>query len=213
MSYSSVNSTLLQGGWLPFSGQRPPPHPLYHQWRWWKAKNANMDWGIPPGTFSSLHSSRNIFFFARSALWRQFSGVFAEWDLASVFTLRMLWTLSVPFCRSLRISRPPFCCVAYSFFVGDVVLDVSGFSVVLFTDQPAKMRGSLRTWVGVEDSRDRSATPSWSSLWRAVARPPLMQSRAWKMEKATLQLYQSLGRSRGSRPLQSYIEVWHDNEV
>ena len=116
------------------------------------------------------------FFFDRSSSWRHFSGVFAEWDLASVLMTRMSWTLSVPLCQRSRISRWPLCSVAYIWFVYGVVLDVADFAFVLFMAQPAKMRGSSLTWFLLKAFPDRSATHSLSSLLRSVMRP-LLQSR------------------------------------
>ena len=58
------------------------------------------------------HESKYIFFLARYASWRKFSGVFPEWDLASFFMTRMLWTLSVPFYQKSLIRSSPFCSVA-----------------------------------------------------------------------------------------------------
>ena len=99
------------------------------------------------------------------------------------------------------ISRLPFCSVASSCGVDDLssALDPASFEFGLFTAQPAKMRGSLRTRVGVKDFTESSTTPSQSSLQRTVTRPPRLKSRAWHMEKLALQLSQYLGRSGGSR--------------
>ena len=48
---------------------------------------------------------------------------------------------------------------------GTVVdLDLDGFAFRLFTEKPAKMRGSLRMLEGVKALPSRSATPSRSSL-------------------------------------------------
>ena len=90
--------------------------------------------------------------------------------------------------------------MAYICGVGDLALDLVGFAFVLFTAQREKMRVLLRTWVGMKDFLASSATPSRSSLWRAVTRPPQFQSRIWHMEKLALYLSQYWGRSRGSRP-------------
>ena len=90
------------------------------------------------------HASSYIRFFPLSASCRYFSGVFTAWVLASVFTTRMSWTLSVPFYQRSRISRYPFCSVASgsnasSWSVETPVL--AGLAFGLFTAQPAKMRG------------------------------------------------------------------------
>ena len=45
-----------------------------------------------------------------------------------------------------------------SFFVDGVVLEMSGFSVVLFTAEPTNIRGSLRTLVEVKAFPTRSVT-------------------------------------------------------
>ena len=126
---------------------------------------------------------RYIFLFALSTSCRHFSGVFAEWYLASVFTMRMSWTLSVPFCQRSRIRSSTFCSVAYSVVVSDgtvVDLFLVRFAFGLFTEQPAKMRGSSRTWEGVKDFLARSATLSRRSFGRAVRRPP-----RWKQQNKT----------------------------
>ena len=68
-----------------------------------------------------------------------------------------------------------------------VALELAVFAFGLFTAQPANMRGSSRMLDGVKYFPARSATPSRSSLWRAVTRPPRLQSKAWQMEKVLLQ--------------------------
>ena len=90
--------------------------------------------------------------------------------------------------------------MASSFCVDVVVLDLGGFVIVLFMAKSTKMRGLLRMQVGVRALPSGSMTLSRSSLWFAVTRPTLLQSRAWKMEKIALQLSYILGRSGGSRP-------------
>ena len=70
-----------------------------------KAKKGEKFWRC------SRHASKYIRFFPLSASCRHFSGALAIWDLASVFTIRMSWTLFVPFCQRSRISRSPFCFV------------------------------------------------------------------------------------------------------
>ena len=122
-----------------------------------------------------MHASKYIFFFARSAYWRQFSSVFSKWDLASVFKIRMLWSLSVPFCQRSLMRRSTFCSMDSSGGMDDVDLELAGFAFGLFTAQPAKMGGSSRTWVGVKAFPDRSATLSRRLLWRAITRLPRLQ--------------------------------------
>ena len=113
------------------------------------------------------HASRYICFFPLSASYKEFSGVFAEWDLSSVFMTRMSGTLSVPFFQRSRISWCSLCYLdsgggAPSRSVGPLV--PAGLAFSLFTSQPANMRGSLRMCEGVKDFPARSATPSRSSL-------------------------------------------------
>ena len=135
------------------------------------------------------HASKYIRFFALSENYRQFSRGFNKWDLASVFTTCILWTLSVPFFQMFQIRRWPLCYVdsgggALSWMVLPVVL--ARFAFGFFTAQPANMRGSLRMWEGVNALLDKFTPPSRISLWRAVTRPPLLQSRAWQMENLVL---------------------------
>ena len=67
----------------------------------------------------------------------------------------------------------------------------------LCTARPANMRGLSRTCVGIKDLPSRSATPSQSSLWRAMTRQPSLHSREWQMEKAVFQTSHNLVRSGG----------------
>ena len=53
--------------------------------------------------------------------------------------------------------------------------------------------------MGVKAFPYRSATPSQSSLWRALTRPPFLQSRAWEINNAEFQPSQNLGSYGGSR--------------
>ena len=125
---------------------------------------------------------RYIFFFARSTSCRHFSSFFAELDLASVFTMRMQWTLSVPFWQRSRIRRSPLCSVASSGGVSDwAVVDfyLASFAFVLSTVQPANMRGLSRTWEGLKAFPVRSATLSRRSLWRSMTRPPPL---LWRLQ-------------------------------
>ena len=55
------------------------------------------------------------------------------------------------------------------------------FSFPLRTARPVYILVSSRTWVGVKVFLTRLEIPSHSSLWHAVMRPPLLQSRAWQM--------------------------------
>ena len=94
------------------------------------------------------HASRYTRFFPLSASCRHFSRVFTAWILASVFMTRMSWTVSVTFYQRSRIRRSPFCSMASgggapSWSVEPLV--PAGLAFGLFTVQPAKMRGSLRT--------------------------------------------------------------------
>ena len=77
---------------------------------------------------------------------------------------------------------------------------LAGWAFGLCMVWPAKIRGSLRTCVGIKSLPYRYETPSRRSLWRAVTRPPLLQFRAWLMEKAALQTSQNLVMSRVFSP-------------
>ena len=125
------------------------------------------------------HASSYIFFFSRSASWRQSSSVFAEWDLTTVFTTRMTLTLSIPFYQRSQISRSFFCSVASSCFVDGVVLDLFGSDFPLFAAKTANMRGLSCTRFGIKSLPSRSATPSQISLWPSMVVLPLLQSRSW----------------------------------
>ena len=124
------------------------------------------------------HVYRYIFFLALSAFCRNFSGGFAKWDLASVFTTWMSWTLSVPFYQRSWIRRSPLCFVVSSngaLYGMEVTVVLSGFSFGLFTTQPVKIRGLLRTLEGLNEFPDKSVTPLWRLLWRDVTSLPLLQ--------------------------------------
>ena len=147
-----------------------------------------------------MQASRYIFFFALYASWRHLPGVLAKWDLASVSPTPMSWTLSIPFFQGLRIRRFPFYSVASKlFFVGGCV-NPDGCAFVFCTAQPVNMRRLLHTCVGVKSLPTRYVTLPQSTLWCAVTRPPLLQSRAWHMEKVVLQPSHNLDKSGGSRP-------------
>ena len=112
----------------------------------------------------------HLFFALFSSGWN-LSGALRKWIWASVFTKCIFWILSIQFYQSSRIRRLPFWFVAYYLcFVGGIV-GLARFSFVLCTSQPENMRRILRTCIGVKDFLTRSATPSWSLLWRAVTRP------------------------------------------
>ena len=149
-------------------------------------------------------ASRYILFFPLSASWKHFSGDLRTYDRASVFTTRMSWTLSVPYCQRSRIIRSLFCSVTSGAAVvasdGVVSLDPAGLGFVLLMAQSEYIKGLLRTWAGVKALPARSATPSRSSLWRAVTRPPFLQSRAWLMVNLASHPSQCDGRSGGSSP-------------
>ena len=170
-----------------------PPLPEIHPTRQQRGRSDCADEVMPPGTSA----------FPLYASCKHYSGVFTAQVLVSVFMIRMSWTLSILLYKRSWIRRSPFCSVASgggepSLNVEPLVPDSLDFG--LFTEQPEKMRGYSRTWEGVKALPDRSATPSRSSLWRAVTRPPLLQLRAWQIVNLALQLSQYFGRSGGYRP-------------
>ena len=123
------------------------------------------------------HASGFIRFFPLPASWKNFSGFFAEWDLASVFTTRMSWTLSVPLFHRSLIRRSPYYSMAYGGSAPPRSVEAigpTGLAFGLFAAQPEKMRGSSNTCEGVKSLPARSVIPSQSSLWRSVTRPPIL---------------------------------------
>ena len=89
--------------------------------------------------------------------------------------------------------------MASELFFGGGCVDPAGCAFVLCTEQPAEMRWLTCMCVGLKYLPSSSATPSWISLWHAITRPPLLQSRVWHMEKSALHPSQNLGRSGSYR--------------
>ena len=68
------------------------------------------------------------------------------------------------------------------------------------TARPIWMRGLLHIYDGVKAFHARSATPSRSSLWCVMTRPPLLQSNMWHIDSAPLKQSKWGERYWGSMP-------------
>ena len=172
----TVPSTFARGGWRCVWALHPPrpweDHPPRQRRGWSVYNRLNKRWGNSssfcarryPGTSTRFWTGRR----RRQYSWHAFRDFFLSPESKDTGSEVPPPPAAVPPCLSflLYLWPPPPHGATFEYF--GVVAHVRGVKAF-----PARL-----------------ATPSRSSLWRAVMRPPFLQSGVWQREKATPRLLQ-----------------------